>query len=184
MGVDRAGAGGFESPGVTPVAATTRARVLTAPGRLDRWLSFGAAVLLVAVLVAVLRGRAEWGRVPGMIWLHLATVLVAVALTPVLLLRRRGDPSHRALGTSWVAAMLATAVISLFVHVSGPGRFSIIHVLSGWTLIQVPVLWWSARHHNVARHKRAVHGMVIGALLIAGFFTFPFDRLLGRWLFG
>lgn len=25
---------------------------------------------------------------------------------------------------------------------------------------------------------------IIGALLLAGFFTFPFDRLLGRWLFG
>jgi hypothetical protein len=25
--------------------------------------------------------------------------------------------------------------------------------------------------------------MVLGALLIAGFFTFPFNRLLGHWLF-
>ena len=35
----------------------------------------------------------------------------------------------------------------------------------------------------LARHRRSVHGMVIGALLIAGFFTFPFNRLLGAWLF-
>ena len=28
-----------------------------------------------------------------------------------------------------------------------------------------------------------VRGLVIGALLIAGFFTFPFNRLLGSWLF-
>jgi len=26
--------------------------------------------------------------------------------------------------------------------------------------------------------------LAVGALLIAGFFTFPFDRPLGRWLFG
>jgi uncharacterized membrane protein len=38
------------------------------------------------------------------------------------------------------------------------------------------------RHH--ARHRRGIRAMVLGALLIAGFFTFPFDRLLGRWLFG
>jgi hypothetical protein len=25
--------------------------------------------------------------------------------------------------------------------------------------------------------------LATGALLIAGFFTFPFDRLLGHWLF-
>jgi len=29
-----------------------------------------------------------------------------------------------------------------------------------------------------------VRGLIIGALLIAGFFTFPFHRLLGHWLFG
>lgn len=67
---------------------------------------------------------------------------------------------------------------------SGPGRFSVIHILSLWTLVQVPVIWWSARTHDVARHKGSVRGMVIGALLTAGFFTFPFGRLLGRWLFG
>lgn len=27
-------------------------------------------------------------------------------------------------------------------------------------------------------------GFGLAALLIAGFFTFPFGRLLGRWLFG
>ncbi len=80
--------------------------------------------------------------------------------------------------------MLATAITSLSIHLSGPGRFSIIHLLSIWTLIQVPLIWWTARCHNVARHRRAVHGMVLGALLIAGFFTFPFHRMLGAWLFG
>jgi uncharacterized membrane protein len=29
-----------------------------------------------------------------------------------------------------------------------------------------------------------VRGMVTGALLVAGFFTFPFGRMLGAWLFG
>jgi uncharacterized membrane protein len=35
----------------------------------------------------------------------------------------------------------------------------------------------------VKRHRRSVRAMVTGALLIAGFFTFPFNRLLGHWLF-
>ena len=53
-----------------------------------------------------------------------------------------------------------------------------------WTLLQVPVIVLAARRHDVARHRSAVRGMVLGALLIAGFFTFPFNRLLGQWLFG
>ena len=158
--------------------------VSTLPGPLDRALAIGAVALFAAPAAAIVRGHAQWGAVPVLIWLHLATVLTATALTPVMLLRRRGDRKHRTLGTIWVAAMLLTAVLSLFIHVSGPGRFSVIHILSGWTLIQAPILWWSARRHDVARHKRAVHGMVIGALLVAGFFTFPFHRLLGGWLFG
>lgn len=154
------------------------------PGRLDRILSLGAIILLGATLAAIARGHTQWGLVPGTIWLHLATILTATALTPVMLLRQRGDRRHRRLGMVWVLAMLATAVTSLFIHVSGPGRFSVIHLLSLYTLVQVPIIWRSARTHNVIRHRRSVHGMVIGALLTAGFFTFPFHRLLGTWLFG
>ena len=42
----------------------------------------------------------------------------------------------------------------------------------------------AARRHDIARHRKIVRGMVTGALLIAGFFTFPFHRLLGQWLLG
>ena len=150
----------------------------------EKFLAIAALVLLAAVTTALARGHGEWARVPLPVWLHIATVVIALALTPVMLLRRRGDRPHRLLGTIWVAAMLATALISLFVHEISPGRFSVIHILSVWTLIQVPIIWGSARRHNVARHRMAVRGMVTGALLIAGFFTFPFHRLLGHWLFG
>jgi hypothetical protein len=154
------------------------------PQRIDRVLSIGAIVLFAAAAAAIIRGRQEWHLVPPLIWLHLLTVLVATALTPVMLLRVRGDRRHRTIGKIWIVSMISTAITSLFIHVSGPGRFSIIHLLSLWTLVQVPLIWWTARNHNVARHRRAVHGMVIGALLVAGFFTFPFHRLLGDWLFG
>jgi uncharacterized membrane protein len=155
-----------------------------APDRYERVLSAGAVVLLACVAVALVRGQAQWGLVPALIWLHLATVVVALALTPVMLLRRRGDAPHRAIGTVWVAAMLVTALLSFGIRTIHPGGFSIIHLLSLFTLVQVPVLWWSARAHRVATHRRAVRGLVTGALLIAGAFTFPFHRLLGGWLFG
>lgn len=158
--------------------------VSLAPDLFEKALSLGAALMFAAVITALVRGRAEWGLVPASVWVHLATIIVALGLTPVMLLRRRGDARHRQLGWVWAAAMIATALDSLVIRQINHGEFSIIHALSIFTLAQVPVIVWSARRHNVARHRSGVRGMVLGALLIAGFFTFPFGRMLGAWLFG
>ncbi len=149
----------------------------------DRVLAAGSIVMLAFVAVAVLRGRADWERIPWPVWVHLATMGTALALTPVMLLRAKGTPSHRVLGWTWAAAMLATAACSFLIRASNHGRFSVIHILSVWVAFQVPWIVWRARTHNVAGHRRSVRGLVAGALLVAGFFTFPFDRLLGHWLF-
>ena len=159
-----------------------RAKPLTAD-LYEKMLGVGAVLMLAAVLAALARGWAEWGRVPAVVWMHLLTILVALALTPVLMFGRRGSRRHRKLGQVWVAAMIATAAASLFVRESG-GGWSPIHILSILTLAGVPYLWWTAHTRNVAAHRRAVRGTVTGALLVAGFFTFPFGRMLGRWLLG
>ena len=149
----------------------------------ERLLAYAAIILFACVIVALARGASEWSRIPAIVWAHLATIIVALALTPVMLLRRRGDARHRLLGRVWAGAMMLTAILSLFVRLSNHGQFSLIHLLSVYTLVQVPILVWTARTHRVARHRRAVRAMVTGALLIAGFFTFPFGRLFGHWLF-
>lgn len=154
------------------------------PDAYERLLAFAAIVLLGFVLAALWRGREQWAQVPWQVWPHLATVMVALVLTPVQLLRRRGDPFHRGLGRIWVAAMFLTALLSLNLREINHGHFSLIHLLSVLVLFTAPLLWWSARTHRVAAHRRAARGMVTGALVIAGAFTFPFDRLLGHWLFG
>ncbi len=169
---------------VTGARARKHADRPLAPDTYERLLSAGAIILLGCVVVAVLRGRAQWASVPVLIWPHLLTVMVAVALTPVMLLRPRGTSAHRRLGWIWVVAMFSTALLSLLVRNVNHGGFSFIHILSVWTLVQVPIIVWSARTHNVKRHRRSVRAMVTGALLVAGFFTFPFNRLLGQWLFG
>ncbi len=151
--------------------------------RFETALATGALVLLGTVLIALAKGHADWSRVPAMVWLHLLTIGIALALTPVMLLRRRGDRRHRQLGYVWVVAMGLTALISFAIRGANHGGFSIIHILSAWTLFQVPRIVMFARSHNIVRHRRAVRAMVLGALLIAGFFTFPFDRMLGHWLF-
>lgn len=160
-----------------------RARPLT-PDNFERVLAAAGLLLLVMVIVAIARGFAEWGRIPAMVWAHIATVGVALALTPAMLLRRRGDRLHRRLGWVWVSAMMLTALLTFDIRLINRGGFSWIHILSAWTLVQVPRIVWTARTHQVARHRGAVRGMVTGALLVAGFFTFPFGRLMGDWLFG
>ncbi|MEY2883711.1 MAG: hypothetical protein RL490_1435 [Pseudomonadota bacterium] len=153
-------------------------------------LAGASALLWLAAVVAIVRGQQDWPQVPVLVWLHLGTILASTALTPVMLLRTKGDRDHRRLGYIWVVAMALTALSSLFFKLGGSpgnlgvftGDWSIIHLLSIWVLIQVPIIVKRARRHDRAGHERGVRGMVIGALLVAGFFTFPFDRLLGHWL--
>jgi uncharacterized membrane protein len=153
------------------------------PDRFEQCLSAGSILLLCAALVAIGKGRNDWGLIPSNVWVHLATIGIALILTPIMLLRKRGDRLHRKLGWVWVSAMFLTALLSLDIRLVNRGGFSFIHILSVWTMIQVPIIAWTAKTHQVARHRSSVRGMVLGALLIAGFFTFPFGRLMGQWLF-
>jgi uncharacterized membrane protein len=168
----------------TAVQAPPRPKLSLKPDWVDRILSVAALALLAAVLTALARGRSEWGEVPAFVWAHIATILLAVTLTPAMLLRRRGDRLHRRLGWVWASAMALTALFSFWIRGINAGSLSLIHILSAWTLIQVPLIVRSARAHNHRQHRNAVRGMVAGALVVAGIFTFPFDRLMGRWLFG
>lgn len=153
-------------------------------------LAVASGVLALAALLAIARGRAQWGEVPPLIWLHLVTIVFVTVLTPVMLLRSKGNRWHRLLGYAWTGAMIVAAATSLFFSTGAPqgwgvftGDFSSIHILSVVVLILVPRLVLAARAHDREKHERIVRGFVIGALLIAGFFTFPFGRLLGHWLF-
>ncbi len=150
----------------------------------ERALAYGCMALLVIVGAALVRGSSEWGRVSALIWLHIGTIIVCLALTPILLLGRRGARRHRQLGYLWVAAMSATALLTFGIRDANHGGFSPIHMLSAITLTQAPMLAWHAHMHRVDAHRYTVLSLVGGALLIAGLFTLPFGRMLGRWLLG
>ena len=155
-----------------------------APDWYEKLLAAVASVLFVIVVTALAKGRADWAQVPRGVWLHLATIMIALALTPYMLLRPRGTPVHRRLGKVWVTAMTATAAISLFVRYSNPGHFNVIHILSVFVLVMAPRVWLTARAHNLAAHRGTVRGLVTGALIVAGYFTLLETRLLGHWLYG
>lgn len=162
----------------------SRSPIDLAPDRTERVLGALSIVLLGFVLVALVRGAAHWSQLPWTLWLHLVTMMATLALTPAILWMRRASRLHRQLGYVWVTALTVTAIDSFAIRLTNNGGFSFIHILSVVTLIALPILVTSARRHQHARHRRTVRGLVIGALLTAGFFTFPFHRMLGSWLFG
>lgn len=168
----------------TAAAAPRKPKLSLAPSAIDRFLALAALLLLALVLVALWRGRSEWGEVPAFVWPHVATILAALALTPVMMLRRRGDRLHRRLGWVWCSAMALTAASSFGIRGINDGGLSFIHILSAWTLAGLPIIIWTARTHRVAQHRIWVRSMAAGALIIAGIFTLPPGRMLGDWLLG
>ena len=88
------------------------------------------------------------------------------------------------MGYIWVALMIFTALVSFAVHVINPGGLSPIHLFSILTLMVAPLIVYRARQRDVANHQRAVLGLMIGGLAIAGLFTFLPGRALGQLVWG
>lgn len=153
-----------------------------APLPADRTLGFVSIAMLAIVLAALIRGHAHWAEPPSTIWGHLALVVAALLLTPVMLTGRKGSDRHRVLGYVWVTLLLAIAVEGFFIPLHGRA-WSPIWLISAFVLVQAPRLVMQARRHDIVAHRRTVRGMVIGAFLVAGLFTLPFGRMLGNWLF-
>lgn len=121
---------------------------------------------------------------PTAIQLHVAAALIALAIGVVLLIGIKGNGLHRTLGWIWVLAMATTAISSFFIHRINPGGLSLIHLLSGWTVIGLPMAVHAARRHRVAAHRRAMTGMFVGGLIVAGLLTFLPGRLMWAVFFG
>lgn len=112
--------------------------------------------------------------------LHLATALASLMVGAILLTGVKGTTLHRTLGWIWATCMMTVAVSSLLIRELNPPAMSLIHLLSGWTILILPVAVYAARRHNVKTHSRSMIGLFIGGLLIAGLFTFLPGRLLWR----
>jgi uncharacterized membrane protein len=116
--------------------------------------------------------------------IHIVAALAALGIGTALMLGRKGDRLHRTLGWSWVVMMGTTAFASLFIRQINGGHFSLIHLLSGWTLVSLPLGVLFARRHAVRLHRRTMTGIYVGGLIIAGAFTFVPGRLMWQVFFG
>jgi uncharacterized membrane protein len=112
---------------------------------------------------------------------HAFAAMAAFALGLVQLLAPKGTVPHRALGWVWVILMLAISLSSFWIY---NRTWSWIHLLSVGTPIMLAAGIVAARRNRIRRHKIVMTTIFIGALVIAGFFTFMPGRVMHHVLFG
>jgi uncharacterized membrane protein len=164
---------------------------------------FGLALALVAVILAATLGPLAKGIVdeavharphapdlalfaglPLAIKLHVLGALAALALGAVLMTVRKGRTFHRTAGWAWVGLVSLVAGSSLFITTLTPGRFSLLHLVTGWTLIMLPLAVVWARRHEVGRHRRTMMGLFYGGFAINLFIAFIPGRTMWTMVFG
>ena len=124
-------------------------------------------------------------QAPLAVKIHLATVIPAFFIgTWLIFFSTKGARVHRGLGVVYLTLMTVTAITTLFIHVIDPGHFSWIHLFVPLTLIGVTSTVLALRRRNIAGHKRSMIGLYVGALLIAGGFTFMPGMLMHGLFFG
>ena len=122
---------------------------------------------------------------PAVIQLHAFAALAAFGLGVVQLSAPKGTIPHRVFGWIWAALMLAVVLSSFFIHtIRLWGPWSPIHLLSLLTLVMVPLAVLRARRHQVDKHRRAMTGLFVGALVVAGIFTLLPGRIMHEVVFG
>ncbi len=85
------------------------------------------------------------------ILLHTVTALGALFVGIVIFLARKGASTHRRLGRTWAALMLAVIFSSFFIRTSG--SFSWIHLLSIGSLVALILAVYFIRKGNVRAHR-------------------------------
>ena len=122
---------------------------------------------------------------PLVVQAHAMVALFLVILTLVLFVFKRGSRFHRILGWAWVISMGCVAFSSFWIStIQQFGPFSLIHLLSVFTLGALVKNVRAARMHNVKAHQRGMKSLIFGALVVAGMFTILPGRIMFEVLTG
>ncbi len=118
------------------------------------------------------------------IQIHVMAAVIAFVLGGLVLFRRKGDRLHRIGGRIWVGVMLVVAISSFFIHsIRLWGPWSPIHILSILSLYSLYRGVEMARRKNIVSHQRFMKSTYLGALVIAGLFTFMPGRMMHEVFF-
>lgn len=119
------------------------------------------------------------------IQVHAYAAIAAFLIGIVMLLRRKGTVTHKAVGRIWVALMVIVAGSSFFIwELRQVGPFSWIHLLSVGTLVALFLAVRDIRRGRVEAHRSAMIMIFFGALVVAGAFTFMPGRIMHAVAFG
>ncbi|WP_218598193.1 DUF2306 domain-containing protein [Polaribacter sp. NJDZ03] len=123
-----------------------------------------------------------------LMYAHLITVVPCVFIGAYLLAVKKGTPFHRDLGKIYMLLMMITAIITLFMPAYvGPqvlNHFGFIHLFSFLTLYSIPTAIIAIKKKQIKKHKLKMIFLYVGAIVIAGGFTFTPGRYLHTFFFG
>lgn len=165
---------------------------------------FGISMAVVVVILVAAMGPASFGPIAGMfassrlhapnmnVWnqlspvihVHVLTAVAALILGAVLMIVRKGRTFHRTAGWVWVSIVAVTAGSTLFITSLNDGKWSLLHLFTGWTLITLPLAVMFAKRHVVARHRRTMMGLFYGGFAINFFIAFIPGRAMWVMFFG
>ncbi|MBT29093.1 MAG: hypothetical protein CMO01_05460 [Thalassobius sp.] len=122
-----------------------------------------------------------------LMYVHLVTVVPCIFIGAFLLFSKKGQAIHRNWGKVYMALMIFTAFVSLWMpaRVGGNilGHFGWIHVFSLLTIYTVPTAILAIKKGDVKSHKRKMIILYVGAIVIAGGFTLAPGRYLHEVFF-
>ena len=118
-----------------------------------------------------------------MVAIHLAAAILSLIVGALVLARTKGTRSHKMFGRLWVGLMVAVAISSFWIlEIRDGAGFSVIHLLSAWTLVSLALAVHFIRRGNVRAHKGFMIGTFLG-LAGAGLGALAPGRALYLFLF-
>jgi uncharacterized membrane protein len=120
---------------------------------------------------------------PLVLQLHIGAAISALLIGAVLFIGVKGRTFHRVFGYAWITAMMTTAISSLFLTGLNGDAYSPIHLLSGLTMVAVPMGLAAARGRRIAAHRKYMTGIFVQGMLIAGLFTLLPGRFMWSLFF-
>lgn len=121
---------------------------------------------------------------PPQLQLHIVAAISAFVIGCAIFFQPKGSRFHKTLGWAWVIAMGATAISSFFITGLNGNNLSLIHLISGWTVVALPMALFAIRNKHVQVHRRMMTGLFAGGLVFAGLLTFIPGRLMYQLFFG
>lgn len=179
-------------------ASQTPAKPSDRLSRVRPWFWAGVVALLAIVaaplwpqMLRALAGAHPHGpdmdlfaRLTPAIKLHMLCAIGAIGVGAALMTLRKGRTFHRTAGWLWVGLVSVVAGSSLFITSLNHGHWSVIHLLTGWTLIILPVGVLAARRRKAAQHRRAMMGLFYGGFAVNAFIAFLPGRAMWNLFLG